>query len=242
MTTNTKIKTDIQTLDVGSPKVNLFTLDATDIGGSTYRFTPGPLGGSSVIFNSLTYTPLPVAIEGIDKSSDGKLPRPKITLSNITKALLAEVVAYNDLVGAVVTRQRTYQKYLDGESAADPNAEFPQDVFIIKRKLRQNKFLIQFELRAALDLEHILIPGRQVLPGCSLVYRTWGGSSFDYTKATCPYTGTGYFTAAGVATTAANDVCGQDLYSCRLRYSSSSDQLPMNGFPGVGQFGQPYRR
>lgn len=242
MTTNEKIKTDIQTLDVGSPKVSLFTLDATGIGGSTYRFTPGPLGGSAVIFNSLTYTPLPVTIDGIDKSSDGKLPRPKITLSNITKALLAEIVSYNDLVGAVVTRQRTYQKYLDGESAADPNAEYPQDVFIIKRKTKQNKTLIQFELRAALDLEHIMIPGRQVLPGCSLIYRTWSGAAFDYTNATCPYTGTGYYTASGVSTTAENDVCGQDLYSCRLRYPLSSDQLPMNGFPGVGQFGQPYRR
>ncbi len=242
MTTDTKIKTDIQTLNVGSPKVELFTLDASCIGGAVYYFTPGPLGGEAVVFNGRSYIPLPVGIEGIEMSGEGKLPRPKISVSNISKALLAEVVAYNDLVGAVVTRKRTYQKYLDGQGAADPNAEFPEDVFIIKRKTKQNKLLLQFELRSPLDLEHTLIPGRQVLPNCGHTYRVWNGSAFVYTDATCPYTGTGYYTAAGVATTAENDICGFDLYSCRKRYPLASDQLPMRGFPGVGQLGQPYRR
>lgn len=245
MTTHESIKEDIQTLNVGFPKVELYTLDASVIGGSVYRFTPGPLNGAAPVFNGQAYTPIPVVIEGIEMAGDGKLPRPKITISNIFKALQAEVVAYKDLIDAVLTRKRTYLKYLDGQALENPEAVFPEDVYIIKRKLKHNKLLFQFELRSPLDLEYVLIPGRQVLPDCNRVYRVWTGTAFDYTHADCPYTDTDYYTAAGVATTAPYDQCGKDLYSCKLRFPSTHNpdtQLPTRGFPGVGQFGGPYRR
>ena len=234
--TNEKIKTDIQTLNVGSPKVILYVLDATPIGGSVYYFIPGTLGGAAVVFNSQSYTPLPITAEGFDWSGEGKKPRPKLTLSNVTMALQAEVGAYNDLVGAIVTRRKTYQKYLDGQAEADPNAEYPQDIYYIRRKTKQNKLLIQFELRAAVDIENILIPKRQVLPVCGHIYRVWTGTEFSYTHATCPYTDTDYYDESGAATTAENDKCGYDLYSCRKRFPSTNnpdDQLPGRFFPGV---------
>lgn len=246
MTTNEKIKKDIQTLNVGSPKVRLYKFDASGIGGSIYYITPGPIGGIPVVFNGQTYFSLPVEMEGVESNDKGKLPRPKITVSNVTKALLAEVIAYNDLVGAIVTRQTTFKKYLDDQSEADPFAEYPQDIYVIKRKVAQNKNIIQFELRAALDLEYILCPKRQVLLICGHTYRIWNGSSFSYDKATCPYVDTDYYTESGAAITAENDKCGYDLFSCRKRFPSTNfpdeDQLPGRFFPGVGKLGSPYRR
>ncbi len=245
MNTNDKIKQDIQSLDAGSPLVDLIEIDATHIGGAIYRITPDPLDGGPVIFDAKTYTPLPVAISGVEMSKDGKLPRPKLTFSNINKALQAEVYAYNDFYGAKVTYYRTFKKYLDGQGEADPAAIFPKGVFVIKRKLRQNPEMLQFELRSPLDLESVMLPAGQVLPTCGLTYRVWTGAEFDYSSATCPYTDTDYFDATGNPTTADRDSCGLDLYSCRMRFPSTNNpdtQLPMDGFPGVGTFGAPYRK
>lgn len=242
MATNNKIKNDIQRLNVGSPLIELFTLDATDIGGSTYYFTPGTIDGSRVTFNSVEYTPLPVEVEGFEWNGEGKLPRPTIRVSNITLVFLAAIATYNDLVGAKLTRIRTYKKYLDGESEADPNAQFPQDIFYIERKLRQNKFMVEWELISSVDLENILIPKGQVLDMCTHRYRTVEGGSFDYTLATCPYTGTNYFDETGTVAASADDMCGKKLYDCKLRYDADSDQLPFRGFPGIGKLGYPYRR
>ncbi len=198
-----------------------------------------------MVYNGISYPPLEVKIEGMAWTGEGKMPRPTITVSNITKVFMAEVISFNDLVGAKLTRQRTFKKYLDGQSEADPSAAFPEDVFYVERKLHQNKFLLQFELKAAVDIENILIPRRQVLPICDHVYRIWTGSAFDYTHATCPYTDVDYYDATGVATTADQDECGKNMNDCKLRFPSTNntdDQLPGRFFPGVGQFGRPYRR
>lgn len=244
--TNAKIKKDMQTLAVDSPLVSLFKLDVSIIGGGVHYFTPGPIEGVPVVFNGITYLPLPVKVEGMKWEGDGKMPRPTISISNVTLALMAEVNLYNDLVGSIVTRIRTYQKYLDGQTEADPNAKFPEDIYIVNRKLKQNKYVFQFELKAAVDLENRLVPRRQVLPICDHIYRVWTGSAFDYTQATCPYTDTDYYDETGAATTADKDKCGRRLFHCRLRFPSTNnpndDQLPGRFFPGVGNFGKPYRR
>lgn len=244
--TNAKIKTDMQTLGVDSPLVNLFKLDVSVVGGGVHYFTPGPIGGAIVMFNGISYIPLPVKVEGMEWKGDGKMPRPTISVSNVTLALMAEVNSHNDLVGATVTRIRTYKKYLDGQGGADPNAKFPEDIYIVERKIKGNKYLLQFELKAAVDLEGILIPQRQVLPVCQYIYRYWNGSAFVYDPHnSCPYTDTDYYDETGAATTADKDKCGGRLFHCKLRFPSThnpDDQLPGRFFPGVGNFGRPYRR
>jgi len=245
--TNTSIKQDIQDLNVGSPLVSLYSLDLTSLGGSTYYLTAGPLDNDIITFNGIDYAPLPIQVEGMEWSGDGKMPRPTITISNITLAFLAEVVSLGDMVGAVFTRIRTYKKYLDGEAEADPTAQFPADIFEINRKLKHNKYLMQFELKSPLDLERVLIPKRQVLPFCQHTYRVYNTTTetFDYSNASCPYTDTDYYDASGSTVTAANDVCGKRLFDCRLRFPSTNNtdnQLPARMFPGVGRFGKPYRK
>jgi len=242
MATNAKIKTDIQHLNVGSALIHLYTLDATSIeGGGTYHFCPMTDSGDAVLFNSVEYLPLPVETEGFMYDGTGAMPRPLIRVSNINLTFVAAVVSFNDLVGAKLTRRRTFAKYLDGASEANPSAQFPTDIFYIERKTRQNKYLIEWELKAAVDIENTLIPRRQVLGICSHRYRLYKTSTgtFDYTNASCPYTSTSYFDAEGVVTTKANDKCGKKLFDCQLRYGT--DQLPGRFFPGVGKLGTPWR-
>lgn len=244
MTTNSGIKEDIQSLEVGSEYIELYIIDASAIGDTTYYATPSTLSGSpSVDFNGVTYYSLPMEVEGMEMNNEGKLPRPKIRVANVNSTFLAGIINYNDLVGAKVSRMRTYKKYLDGEAAADPSAEFPRDIFYIEQKTRQTAQYIEWELISAIDIENIFLPVGQVTSFCSLKY----GIGEDWQQ--CPYDGDPggggrYYDIEGEVTTSDNDACGKRLFDCRLRFDGSTGYkiLPFKGFPAIGQLKYPYRR
>ena len=81
------------------------------------------------------------------------------------------------MVGAKVTRKRTFAKYLDDGPDANPNKHFPDDVYFIHRKVSQNKYAIEFELSTILNRESIVLPrgkymkegGTRVFPGINRV-------------------------------------------------------------------------
>lgn len=104
---------------VGGP-IELYTLDATNIGGIVYRFTnyQSPSGGP-VIYNGQSYTSLPIVGSGFDITSTGTLPTPSLTVSNVSKVLLNAVVTLGDLVGATVERRLTHTRFLDSANFTD---------------------------------------------------------------------------------------------------------------------------
>ena len=239
MSTNAKIKEQIQKLEVGDV-VELYDLNATSLGATTYYFTPMTTdSGTSVYFDSIEYIPLPVKLEGVEQKGDGKLPRPLLTVSNVSLTFSALISTYNDGLGAVLTRRRTLRQYLDDGDEPD-SSQFPLDVYILERKTLQNKFEIIWELASIIDNESLLIPKRQcIAENCGHRYRIWDGEAFDYDNATCPYTGANYWDATGEVTTSELDDCGKHLYDCRLRFENATK--PFRGFPGVGKLGYPYR-
>ncbi len=240
MTTNAKIKEQIQKLEVGGD-VELFILDATSLGGTTYYFTPMTTNsGTSVYYDSQEYSPIPAKLEGVEYKSDGKLPRPILTVANVSSSFSALVNSYNDGLGAKLTRRKTFKKHLDDGADPDNSAQFRVETYILERKTMQNKFNIMWELVSVIDNESLRIPKRQcIAENCSHRYRVWDGDSFDYTNATCPYTDANYWDATGEVVADEDDDCGRHLYDCRLRYGDTSK--PYRGFPGVGKLGYPYR-
>jgi lambda family phage minor tail protein L len=240
MPINKSIKEDVQKLNIGNALISLFKLDASSLGGNITYFCQGPLDGEILEFGGVEYPPLPVEIEGFDYSSGGKLPRPIIRISNVLYSFLVEIITLNDLVGATITRRRTFKKYLDGELNADSNAQFPSDIYYVERKIKQNKNIIEWELISALDLEYLMVPRRQCLDICTHMYgmsepgvlRPW---------ATCPYIGSDYFDTEGNTVSFADDKCGKRLFDCKLRYPGDGDKLPFRGFPGIGMVSQAYR-
>lgn len=238
MTTNADIKHDWQQPDVGE-LVTLFILDATDIGGAIYRFTSTvSVSGtvrSAVVFQGQTYFPLDIEAKGFEVKGEGQLPRPKITLNSQETTIHTAVNTYDDLIGCVIYRKKTYSKYLDGEPLADANAEFPIDIYTVERKTSQNQERITFELSAYMDFQGKKIPGRLCIRDtCTHRYRIFIDGSFDYTNATCPYDGSNYWTREGVTTTSGNDICGRRLSDCKLRFGATAE-LPTRAFPGVGR-------
>ena len=159
------------------------TTDAALHGSATtYRFHDGsnPIAygnansNGNIVWNGNTYIAVPLEADGF-KYANGQLPRPTLTISNVTNLITAillnvnVVTPGNDLTGAVVTRVRTLARFLDAVNftggtnpygTPDPTAEYAKEIYKIDRKSAENRAVVQFELAAAFDLENIRIPLR----------------------------------------------------------------------------------
>jgi len=223
-----------QSFDAGEI-VHLFSLDATSLGAGTYFFTQSAYETVELQWQGNTYTPIEIEAEGFEWQGRGALPTPKIRVSNVNRVFSALVADHGDLLGAIVTRTRTFRRFLDGEVEADPTAHFPTDVYRIERKALQTKVLIEWDLAAAMDQEDRMLPGRQVLRDiCTHRYRRWTGAAFDYSKATCPYADVSSFDAQGNPVADDQDRCGKRLSDCKLRFGANAT-LPTRAFPGVAR-------
>jgi lambda family phage minor tail protein L len=220
--------------------IELFELDGTvsSIGvPSVYRFHAGvneQISGN-IVWGGNTYQRYPVEATGFTYEGGGQLPRPTISISNVLSLGTTLVLEYNDLVGATVTRIRTLKKYLDAANftsgsnpTADPYAEFPREVFVVDRKVAENRAVVSFELAASFDVAGVKLPRRQIIQNiCPWTYRGEG----------CNYTGTNYFDINDNSVTdVARDVCGHRLSSCKLRFGENGE-LPYGGFPSAGLIG-----
>jgi len=128
---------------------------------AVYRFCPMVNSANPIYWQGNAYQPLPITMEGFEHQSDGRLPRPKLTIANPEGILSVIVHSNHDFANCQVTRKRTFARFLDdanfpnrnlnddGENPfgeADPNSHYPDDVFFINRKTAENKNHIEFEL------------------------------------------------------------------------------------------------
>lgn len=219
--------------------VVLYEIDMSDLGGPTLNYTPMSKDGtgmSSVAFGGTTYLPFPIMAEGFAWKSAEAPPQPKVSVANINHALTSYVTQYDHLVGAKFTRIRTFETFLDEGDTPDSNAHLPLDIFRFERKIIHNEQMIQWELASWIDQQGVLLPKRMLVRDyCPLVYRDGSSGSFDYSNATCPYTGGSYFDVNDDAVgTIAEDICSHKLSGCAARFGTAD--IPFGGFPGVPKF------
>ena len=223
-----KIHTEVVKLNP-SAIVVLFEIDLTDIAiveelfynlsfsegasGSTskvFRFHNNlKLINSSIFFGGNEYTALPIQADGFETSSKGTAPTPKLSITASEEGLKTGSFTsfkkfmkdLDDLVGAKVTRTKTFAKHLDrinfyrsnevnssnynllissflpapDDFDPDPNAFFPPDIYYIDRKAVETNSLLEFELSSAFDLQEVKLPGRMLLQtSCVWRYRGEG--------------------------------------------------------------------
>lgn len=248
---NSAIKKDIQALEQ-SALIEMFILDITGLKDNNADLLTDLTGsdpilrfhsGTNQLMNDLvwqghTYIALPIEAEGFDVSAKGKLPRPKIRIANTigdaNSVFSSALFRVNDLIGAQVTRKRTYLKYLDainfsgGNSTADPYKEFPEDVFYIEQKTLETRYVIEWDMVSKFDFQGILLPRRQVVQNsCPWKYK---GEGCDYGGAN------GFFTALDQPTSSSSeDTCSKTLVGCKLRFGENNP-LPFGGFPGAKRY------
>lgn len=224
-----------QRLELGS-FVELFTLDVSSLGGGIIYWTPSRAkDGEPIVWQGNTYTTVDVQTEGFERSASGTLPTPRLTVGNADNLVSALLSLYGDILGCTITRTRTLYEFMDGQPGADPNAQWPLDIFKVERKISENKNTVVLELSAAIDQEGTKLPRQVMLRDvCTQIYRRWNGTAFDYTNATCPYVGAPCFNKLGASTTASNDQCGLRVSDCKLRFGATAE-LPFQGFPALAR-------
>ena len=177
MSVNASVFSSLQDINP-SAIIELFTLQlSTALHGANtiYRFHAGSSlnANGQIVWDGNAYLRFPIQATGF-AFQKGQLPRPRIIISNakglISSILLSvnETTTGNDLTGATVTRIRTLAKFIDAvnfadetNATADPNAEFPQEIYVVDRKSTETREVVEFELAAPTDLAGVRIPGRQ---------------------------------------------------------------------------------
>ncbi len=220
------IYADIQKLEPGA-WVELWELDLTPLGGDALFFH-GYTQVGPVRWQTIDYQPWPIQADGFELNPT-QPPTPTLSVGNVNGSITALCLAYQDMVGCVITRHRTIGKYLDGQPEADPTQELPPDQWIIERRSAETNTQVDFELSTALDFGGASLPGRQIVANCC-AWIARGGYRGPY----CGYTGPPVADVYDNPTSdPAKDACGGRLTSCRLRFGQNNP-LPYGSFPAAG--------
>lgn len=209
------------------------------------------LSNTNIIWDTKTYYARPIQFSGLEISSAGQVPTPRLEISDIDLTLSPMIQAYGGMVGAEVLRKRTLVKFLDAGNfitgtnpTADPNSAFPDDKFRVERVAEESNGQISFELSPAWDVEGVQLPRRQVVANiCPWTYKqspcNWDPTADGryYNELDQDLNDTDLFPGLTLQQKQAQDRCSKRVNGCRLRFGSRI--MPFGGFPSAGLYGKP---
>lgn len=215
------IENDAQKLEPGA-LVELFELDASNISGDILRFH-GYTQVGNIIWQGNEYYPWAIEATGFGKTGVGQQPSPTLRVGNIGQdgngdsivgIITALCLITDDLVGARMTRFRTLAQYLDDSPTADPNEQFPPEIWIVEEKVSETRTIVEFRLSSALDFENQQLPGNKIIANHCLALKKGG-----YRGYWCNYTGPNMFDINdNPVTDPALDKCAGMVQSCKKRF------------------------
>lgn len=221
--------------------ITLWQLDTTMLGGQWFYFTSATDATHEIVWGGQPYAALPMKADGFEMTTKGQIPQPTISISNIYGAGNLLLDSYKGLLGAQLVRLLTLRRFLDDGKTPDPAAFITRDKFTVAQKTSHNAIEVAFKLTSHMDQEGVMLPRRIVSRDfCSHVYRRWvqiGPSPpdgyFDYTIATCPYTGGNYWNERDQSCPDYLDQCSRNVIGCTNRFGAAP--LPARFFPAVGR-------
>jgi len=218
--------------------ITLFVLDTRMLAnnGQLFYFTSAEDFNTVIRWQGNEYTPIPMEASGFEMDTKGTLPNPSVSISNLFGAGNLLLTTYKGLLGADLHRIVTLRRFLDDGATPDPGAFISYEMFVVAQKTSHNAATIVFKLAAKWDQEGTMLPRRQILRDiCPRTYRFWDPNigSFNYSKATCPYTGSGFWDPSNTPTSPQLDQCSRTMVGCSLRFGGGN--LPAWFFPGVGK-------
>ncbi len=236
------VLSDIQQLTPGN-LVTLYEIDCTGINGAIERYHGHKDG--IITWQGHKYQPWAVEARNFERTGDGQQPLPEMTVGNIgqdengnkiTGVVTALCLALDDLVGAKVTRRRTFKKYLDavnfldGNPSANPNEHLPDEKWIISQKKTETPEAVTFVLASPLQFDGVQLPSRDVIAGMCW-WLLMDGPEGGYRGAYCGYAGKAMFDKDGnPVKDPSQDKCGGRPTDCKLRHGQWQP-LPYGGFP-----------
>lgn len=235
---------DVQKLVPGN-LVTLFEVDCTGIDGGFERYHNHNDG--VITWQGKEYHPWAIEARNFERTGEGQQPLPELAVGNIgvdaegnpiTGVVTALCLAMDDLIGAKVTRRRTFAKYLDaanfaeGNPSADPNEHLPDEQWIVSRRKSETPEAVTFELSSPLQFDGVQLPARQIIAGLC-TWLTMAGPEGGYRGAWCGYTGSAMFDRDGnLVSDPSLDRCGGRVSDCKLRFGANKP-LSYGGQPSA---------
>ena len=183
-----------------STLIELFELDTTEIDGNKLPESQQIIrfhnyvseGYFPVYFNGVKYPPIPIQFKSNEVKGDGTtLPRPRLNVGNADGLVSYYLSQTDGMIGAKLTRKRTFSRFLDGDTWGLPSNQNPfgtpngeaalfDDVFYVDKLITENKQIVELELASILELHKVKLPRRKMTANnCSNEYRNSTGC--DYT-------------------------------------------------------------
>lgn len=218
--------------------IKLYHIDLSSFGEPDIFLYEGDKDAPDIMFGGQPYQSWNVKATGFKVVGKGRLPTPRFAMGDHYASLSAYIASHDQLRGAVITRRKTYKKYLDGQPGADSEQTQPPEMYEIVRLESQKMNMVQWQLESFLANRGKKIPGRIIDSNyCDFDYRVHNGTGFDNptNRKACPYRGTLYFDENDDVVTAAQDSCGKCWNSCKLRHPTGT--VPFGGVPGAGAMG-----
>jgi lambda family phage minor tail protein L len=167
-----KVNTDATLLTPRAVLV-LYKFDGTNIGLSEpyYFYSGTDFDNQPLVYDEITYTPIPMEVTEFEIDGQGRLPRPKLTIANINGVISRLILEAKDLAGSIISKKRVFLKYIDDVNfpggvnpwgTADPEAAFADEIFSINRKTSETKDVVQFELACPWEVDNVYLPGRLI--------------------------------------------------------------------------------
>lgn len=165
-----------------SALIELFALDLRPVGEDMILYFHNGSNGlrGSVSFRGVSYVPLAINVTGFESSITGEPARPRLTMSNVGGFTSMLAISTSDLVGAILTRTKTWRAYLDDSPSASPVTLGDPDIYTVEQRVRETRLSVEFELSTPFDLDNVRFPIRKVVSGyCPFEYRgpdcNWAG-------------------------------------------------------------------
>lgn len=179
-------------IDIGDLGLQVGTISQTEISfgiDTLFRFHNNiSLTTNSLFWQGVEYTAAPITAENFETNLKGSPSTPVLSVTvsddgipqlSILKQRIRDL---GDIVGAKVTRIRTFARFLDSINFnnqvppqgfyPDPTQELPRDIYYIDRLSNENKNYIQYELSPLFVVEGITLPGRIISEAvCPWQYR-----------------------------------------------------------------------
>lgn len=228
----------------------------TPTGTTLLRCSPYRNGNSDIVYSSNTYEYVGVQATGFRAELNSAAPKPQLTFD---KASLYGNATFQNIKNQFIAA--TGQMFFDWRGAkakiikyyVNGTETLYEQEYIVDQVNTITKSDVQVSLTVSLGIDNLGSDSVQTLSlnRCSLKYRQWNGTDFDYTANTangCPYGnptnttdysavpsfGIKFFTSEDVELLAANkqyDSCSQTVKGCQLRFdpASAGYNLPYKG-------------
>ena len=137
-----------------------------------FRFHAGTNGiNRNIIWRGKEYFATAIEVEGFETNILGRMPRPKVTVSNKDFIMSSILRNNSDFRQSKLVRVKIFLKHLDNVNfdeqtnpfgTPDPLSYISMEKYLISQKIIENKEIVQFELITPFDLQSLETANRTI--------------------------------------------------------------------------------